>query len=91
MNSVKVSSWITFAWIKLDFKVLCFLLIQINTLGHQNLKKNFLDYNTFKCILDWVVYLTVLCHRPYLVSFCCSAIPTSCYISNVFFTCRCTE
>ena len=42
MNSVKVSSWMTFAWIKLDLKVLCFLLVQINTLGHQNLKRFFL-------------------------------------------------
>ena len=49
MNSVKVSSWITFAWIKLDLKVLCFLLIQVNTLGHQNLKRIFLDYNTLCC------------------------------------------
>ena len=44
MNSVQVSSWMTFAWIKLDLKVLCFLLILINTLGHQNLKRFFLDY-----------------------------------------------
>jgi len=31
-----------------------------------------------------VVYLTVLCDHPYLVSvlFCCSAIPTSHYIFN---------
>ena len=35
-----------------------------------------------------VVYFTVLCDHPYLVSlitFCRSGIPTSCYIFNVFF------
>jgi len=34
-----------------------------------------------------VIYLTVLCYHPYLVSlpFCHSAIPTFCYILNVFY------
>jgi len=36
MNSVNVSSWMMFAWIKRDLKVLCFLLIQVNTLSSKS-------------------------------------------------------
>jgi len=46
----------------------------------------------YTCILEedpcrGVVYLTVLCGHilPCFPTFCCSAIPTSCYIINVFF------
>jgi len=32
-----------------------------------------------------VIYLIVLCDHLFLVTFCRSAIPTSCYILNVFY------
>jgi len=35
------------------------------------------------CILDCFMWLSLPC----FFTFCCSAIPTSCYIFNVFITC----
>ena len=43
--------------------------------------------------VGWGCILNCLCYHPYLVStyaFCWSAIPTSCYIFNVFYSCYVT-
>jgi len=69
MNSVKVSSWMIFAWIKYDLKVLCFLLIQINT-QDQNLKRTFLDYNTLCCKACTMYHVWSMCTLVCVAAVC---------------------
>ena len=79
MNSVKVSSWMTFAWTELDLKVFCFLLIQINTLGHQNLKRIFLFFLT---TIHYVVKACTIYPMEYVCMCVCACV--YCRYSSIY-------